>query len=71
MRALEELGGVPAFCSWSGGKDSAFALHTAAAAGAEPRQLISMMVEGGERSRSHGLSPETRDIIGEDEHAGA
>lgn len=56
MRALDELGGAPVFCSWSGGKDSAFALHLAAEAGAVPRQLISMMVEGGERSRSHGLS---------------
>jgi uncharacterized protein (TIGR00290 family) len=58
MRAASELRGVPVFCSWSGGKDSAFALHEAVAAGAEPRQLISMMVEGGERSRSHGLSRE-------------
>lgn len=49
---------VPVFCSWSGGKDSAMALHEAARAGAEPRLLVSMMVEGGERSRSHGLSRE-------------
>jgi uncharacterized protein (TIGR00290 family) len=49
---------TPVFCSWSGGKDSALALHEAARAGAEPRLLISMMVEGGERSRSHGLSRE-------------
>lgn len=34
------------------------ALHEAIGAGAEPRLLISMMVEGGERSRSHGLSRE-------------
>lgn len=34
------------------------ALHEAAQAGAVPRLLISMMVEGGERSRSHGLSRE-------------
>ncbi len=58
MRALDELREVPVFCSWSGGKDSAFALHEAVVAGAEPRLLISMMVEGGERSRSHGLSRE-------------
>jgi uncharacterized protein (TIGR00290 family) len=50
--------GERAFCSWSGGKDSAFALHEAARAGAEPALLVSMMVEGGERSRSHGLSRE-------------
>lgn len=48
----------PAFCSWSGGKDSALALHEAIAAGAEPRFLISMLTEGGERSRSHGLARE-------------
>jgi uncharacterized protein (TIGR00290 family) len=53
-----DLQGVPVFSSWSGGKDSALALHEAAAAGAEPRLLISMMVESGERSRSHGLSRE-------------
>lgn len=34
------------------------ALHEAAAAGAVPSLLISMMIEGGERSRSHGLSRE-------------
>ena len=51
-----ELSGEPVFCSWSGGKDSAFALHLAVRAGAQPRLLLSMMVEGGERSRSHGLS---------------
>lgn len=34
------------------------ALHEARAAGAEPRLLVSMMVESGERSRSHGLSRE-------------
>lgn len=34
------------------------ALHEAVGAGAEPGLLISMMVEGGERSRSHGLSRE-------------
>jgi uncharacterized protein (TIGR00290 family) len=58
MRAVSELREVPIFCSWSGGKDSAMALHEAARAGAEPRLLLSMMVEGGERSRSHGLSRE-------------
>ena len=58
MRATGDLGGVPVFCSWSGGKDSALALHEAAAAGAVPRLLVAMMIEGGERSRSHGLSRE-------------
>lgn len=56
MRGVGELREVPVFCSWSGGKDSALALHEAVAAGAEPRFLASMMVESGGRSRSHGLS---------------
>lgn len=47
--------GVATFCSWSGGKDSALALHHAVLAGAEPRLLVTMLTEGGERSRSHGL----------------
>lgn len=50
--------GTCVFCSWSGGKDSALALHEAATAGAEPRLLVSMMIEGGERSRSHGIHRE-------------
>lgn len=58
MSAPADLAGTPVFCSWSGGKDSALALHEAARAGAEPRLLVSMMVESGERSRSHGLSRE-------------
>ncbi len=54
------LAGEAVFCSWSGGKDSAFALHEAARAGALPRLLVSMMIESGERSRSHGL---TREVL--------
>jgi uncharacterized protein (TIGR00290 family) len=50
-----DLRGIPVFCSWSGGKDSALALHEAAQAGAVPQLLVSMMIESGERSRSHGL----------------
>lgn len=56
MRAAADLRNVPVFCSWSGGKDSALALHEAVRAGAVPRLLVAMMTEGGERSRSHGLS---------------
>lgn len=41
--------------SWSGGKDSCLALHRAAAAGIRPRALLTMMIEDGARSRSHGL----------------
>jgi uncharacterized protein (TIGR00290 family) len=52
------LAGTAVYCSWSGGKDSALALHEAIRAGAEPRFLVSMLTEGGERSRSHGLPRE-------------
>lgn len=50
--------GTRVFCSWSGGKDSALALHEVMRAAAEPRFLVSMLTEGGARSRSHGLSRE-------------
>ncbi|MEZ5101330.1 MAG: adenosine nucleotide hydrolase [Thermoleophilia bacterium] len=45
----------PVVVSWSGGKDATLALHRATRAGAVPRALVTMLVEGGERSRSHGL----------------
>ncbi|MFI6495785.1 hypothetical protein [Nonomuraea typhae] len=48
------------FTSWSGGKDSALALHHAIRSGGIPERLITMMTETGERSRSHGLS---RDLL--------
>lgn len=44
-----------AVVSWSGGKDSAMALHQAVKVGLSPSYLLSMMIEGGDRSRSHGL----------------
>jgi len=46
-----------AFCSWSGGKDSCLALHRAAG-GIKPVCLVTMMIEDGSRSRSHGLRRE-------------
>lgn len=45
-----------AFCSWSGGKDSALALHLATKTGVRVRRLLTMMTDDGRRSRSHGLS---------------
>jgi len=42
--------------SWSGGKDSCLALDRAKASGLEPAGLFTMFMEGGERSRSHGLT---------------
>ena len=44
--------------SWSGGKDSCFALMRAVAAGHRPVALLNMMNENGQISRSHGLPEE-------------
>jgi len=43
------------FCSWSGGKDSCLALYRGIQNGGKPKALLTMMVENGKRSRSHGL----------------
>jgi len=43
------------FCSWSGGKDSCLALYRAIEEGGRPRFLLTMLTEGGQVSRSHGL----------------
>ena len=42
-------------CSWSGGKDSCFALMLCIQQGAVPAVLVNMMNENGKISRSHGL----------------
>lgn len=42
--------------SWSGGKDSCYAVQLARENGAEPVALLSMLEEHGDRSRSHGLT---------------
>jgi uncharacterized protein (TIGR00290 family) len=42
-------------CSWSGGKDSCFALMQTIQQGPTPAVLINMMNENGKISRSHGL----------------
>jgi len=44
------------FISWSGGKESSFALHQAILEGFQVSYLLNMVTENGERSRSHGLS---------------
>lgn len=41
--------------SWSGGKDSCYAMMRAKAAGYQPVVLLNMMNENGQISRSHGL----------------
>lgn len=53
-----ETVGRAVYSSWSGGKDSAYALHRAVVAGARPGLLLTMLTEDGQRSRSHGLSRE-------------
>ncbi len=47
--------GPGVFASWSGGKDSCLALHRAVQAGASPSALLTLFIEGGDRSHSHGL----------------
>ena len=42
-------------CSWSGGKDSCLAFYRAMRSGLKPAALLTMLVEGGKRTRSHGL----------------
>lgn len=42
-------------CSWSGGKDSCFALIKAIEAGYTPRVLLNVLNEEGKISRSHGI----------------
>ncbi|MCR3921680.1 MAG: diphthine--ammonia ligase [Firmicutes bacterium] len=44
------------FCSWSGGKDSCLSLYYALKNGGIPKRLLTMLIENGQRSRSHGLS---------------
>jgi uncharacterized protein (TIGR00290 family) len=41
--------------SWSGGKDSCYAMMQAVAQGMKPKVLLNMMNENGKVSRSHGL----------------
>ena len=43
------------FCSWSGGKESALALHRARQSGFAVTRLINMVTEDGTHSRTHGL----------------
>lgn len=44
-------------CSWSGGKDSCFALMQAVKEGYKPEVLLNVLNETGLRSRSHGIPP--------------
>ena len=42
-------------CSWSGGKDSCFALMKAVQQGYQPKVLLNVLNEAGKISRSHGI----------------
>ncbi len=42
-------------CSWSGGKDSCFALMQAIRLGYTPKVLLNVLNEEGKISRSHGI----------------
>ncbi|SEJ74684.1 MJ0570-related uncharacterized domain-containing protein [Bhargavaea ginsengi] len=44
------------FSSWSGGKDSALALHRAIQNGGRPERLLTMFDSEGDRSKSHAVS---------------
>jgi diphthine-ammonia ligase len=44
-----------ALCSWSGGKDSCFALMKAKEEGYTPKVLLNVLNEAGKISRSHGI----------------
>lgn len=58
MEPPKNLNSEPYFVSWSGGKDSYLALHKTAQTCGPPRALLTMLIENGEASRSHGLRPE-------------
>lgn len=45
----------PSLCSWSGGKDSCFALMEAIRFGYTPKVLLNVLNEAGKISRSHGI----------------
>ena len=54
---MENIKNAKFTCSWSGGKDSCMALYYAIQNGGIPLSLLTMCIEDGEMTRSHGLSP--------------
>ena len=52
-------------CSWSGGKDSCFALMQAMQQGYKPKALLNVLNEHGKISRSHGIPSEILKAQGE------
>ncbi len=48
--------GLKAFCSWSGGKDSALSFYEAKKLGINISYLLNMIDEDGRYSRSHGIN---------------
>lgn len=53
-----ELPTTPYAVSWSGGKDSALSLWRAWRSAGVPAALLTLFIEDGSRSRSHGLRPD-------------
>lgn len=49
---------MKSLCSWSGGKDSCFALMQAIKEGYQPQVLLNVLNEQGKISRSHGIPQE-------------
>jgi diphthine-ammonia ligase len=58
MPMNRELPNGPYAVSWSGGKDSALSLWRAWSQAGPPQALLTLFVEDGSRSRSHGLRPQ-------------
>ncbi len=53
---MDKENNIRFFSSWSGGKDSCLALYYALENGGQAKKLLTMLVDSGERSRSHGLA---------------
>ncbi|MBT9129747.1 MAG: hypothetical protein DDT42_00006 [candidate division WS2 bacterium] len=49
------MGGIKAFCCWSGGKESSLSFYKARKSGINSTYLLNMVSEDGEYSRSHGI----------------
>lgn len=55
MKVMKELQAKNSLCSWSGGKDSCYALMLAIQQGYTPKVLLNVLNEAGKISRSHGI----------------
>ena len=55
MKTVNRMNAGSVLCSWSGGKDSCFALMKAIEQGYNPKVLLNVLNEEGKISRSHGI----------------